>query len=303
MGGKMVVRAARVGDGLSPARAGSGECNRARVAGGEVASRGCGLRRTHAWARGAAPLFWHKPPSSRSGFPAAPHSRAPATHNARWWRSPQGCWRPPSLLGLPEIPPPPPPTPTPPHLPPSQVVAFIKGTRTSPSCGFSYRVLNILNESGADYEVGLIRIDLISFNVTALELVQLVSLFAAHGRACVTRDWCDAGIAGLAAVGSWECRQAGPSLSSLPPVSRACHAPGYCPAYLLAPSLTHLSLCVCQVVDVLDEVYNPGVREAIKSYTQWPTIPQASHAWGGGVPGGCMPEAGLQTEHGSQLGM
>lgn len=29
-----------------------------------------------------------------------------------------------------------------------------------------------------------------------------------------------------------------------------------------------------EVVDVLDEVYNPGVREAIKSYSQWPTIPQ-----------------------------
>lgn len=29
-----------------------------------------------------------------------------------------------------------------------------------------------------------------------------------------------------------------------------------------------------EVVDVLDELYNPGVREAIKSYSQWPTIPQ-----------------------------
>ncbi len=29
-----------------------------------------------------------------------------------------------------------------------------------------------------------------------------------------------------------------------------------------------------QVVNVLDEVYNPGLREAIKNYTQWPTIPQ-----------------------------
>ncbi len=29
-----------------------------------------------------------------------------------------------------------------------------------------------------------------------------------------------------------------------------------------------------EVVNVLDEQYNPGVREAIKSYSQWPTIPQ-----------------------------
>jgi Grx4 family monothiol glutaredoxin len=29
-----------------------------------------------------------------------------------------------------------------------------------------------------------------------------------------------------------------------------------------------------QVVNVLDEVYNPGLRDAIKEYSQWPTIPQ-----------------------------
>lgn len=28
------------------------------------------------------------------------------------------------------------------------------------------------------------------------------------------------------------------------------------------------------VVNVLDETYNPGLREAIKTYSQWPTIPQ-----------------------------
>ena len=27
-------------------------------------------------------------------------------------------------------------------------------------------------------------------------------------------------------------------------------------------------------MNVLDETYNPGLREAIKSYSQWPTIPQ-----------------------------
>ena len=29
-----------------------------------------------------------------------------------------------------------------------------------------------------------------------------------------------------------------------------------------------------EVVNVLDEVYNPGLREAIKEYSMWPTIPQ-----------------------------
>lgn len=61
-----------------------------------------------------------------------------------------------------------------------QVVAFIKGTRSQPQCGFSYKVLTLLNEARADYEV----------------------------------------------------------------------------------------------VDVLDEQHNPGVREAIKNFSQWPTIPQ-----------------------------
>eukprot|EP00983_Pelagomonas_calceolata_P126977 1161354-Pelagomonas_calceolata.AAC.3 len=28
------------------------------------------------------------------------------------------------------------------------------------------------------------------------------------------------------------------------------------------------------VVNVLDEVHNPGLRDAIKNYSQWPTIPQ-----------------------------
>ncbi|GAB4824181.1 hypothetical protein N2152v2_011227 [Parachlorella kessleri] len=62
----------------------------------------------------------------------------------------------------------------------NKVVVFVKGTRVQPQCGFSYRVLTILNEYGVDYEV----------------------------------------------------------------------------------------------VNVLDEVYNPGVRDAIKNYSQWPTIPQ-----------------------------
>lgn len=62
-----------------------------------------------------------------------------------------------------------------------EVVAFVKGTRTEPQCGFSYKVLTLLQETaGHDFEV----------------------------------------------------------------------------------------------VNVLDEVYNPGLREAIKVYSQWPTIPQ-----------------------------
>lgn len=62
----------------------------------------------------------------------------------------------------------------------NRVVAFVKGTRNEPQCGFSFRMLNILNTLKADYEV----------------------------------------------------------------------------------------------VNVLDEVYNPGLRDAIKEYSAWPTIPQ-----------------------------
>jgi len=62
----------------------------------------------------------------------------------------------------------------------NKVVAFIKGTRAQPQCGFSYQVLTILNKNRVNYEV----------------------------------------------------------------------------------------------VNVLDELYNPGLREAIKNYSKWPTIPQ-----------------------------
>jgi len=61
-----------------------------------------------------------------------------------------------------------------------RVVAFIKGTRTEPACGFSFKVLSLLNSAKVDYEV----------------------------------------------------------------------------------------------VNVFDEVHNPGLREAIKTYSTWPTIPQ-----------------------------
>lgn len=62
----------------------------------------------------------------------------------------------------------------------NKVVAFVKGTRTQPMCGFSHKMLTILNDSKADYEV----------------------------------------------------------------------------------------------INVLDEFHNPGLRDAIKAYSQWPTIPQ-----------------------------
>lgn len=61
-----------------------------------------------------------------------------------------------------------------------KVVAFVKGTRQQPSCGFSYKMLTTLNDLKIDYEV----------------------------------------------------------------------------------------------VNVLDDVHNPGLRDAIKTYSQWPTIPQ-----------------------------
>lgn len=35
----------------------------------------------------------------------------------------------------------------------NRVVAFVKGTRNEPQCGFSFRMLNILNTLKADYEV------------------------------------------------------------------------------------------------------------------------------------------------------
>ena len=62
----------------------------------------------------------------------------------------------------------------------AQVVAFVKGTRVAPQCGFSHRVMSLLTEAGAPFDV----------------------------------------------------------------------------------------------VNVLDETYNPGLRDAIKAYSQWPTIPQ-----------------------------
>ena len=38
---------------------------------------------------------------------------------------------------------------------------------------------------------------------------------------------------------------------------------------------------------MLDEIYNPGLREAIKTYSAWPTIPQVGGWVGGWVGGFC----------------
>jgi len=34
-----------------------------------------------------------------------------------------------------------------------------------------------------------------------------------------------------------------------------------------------------EVVNVLDDLHNPGLRETIKTYSQWPTIPQVRRRW------------------------
>lgn len=45
-------------------------------------------------------------------------------------------------------------------------------------------------------------------------------------------------------------------------------------SYKVLTTLTEISGQDFEVVNVLDEVYNPGLRDAIKDYSQWPTIPQ-----------------------------
>lgn len=45
-------------------------------------------------------------------------------------------------------------------------------------------------------------------------------------------------------------------------------------SYKVLSMLTEVNGAEFEVVNVLDEVYNPGLREAIKEYSQWPTIPQ-----------------------------
>ncbi len=45
-------------------------------------------------------------------------------------------------------------------------------------------------------------------------------------------------------------------------------------AYVQVLTLLNESRANFEVVNVLDEIHNPGLRETIKTYSQWPTIPQ-----------------------------
>lgn len=72
--------------------------------------------------------------------------------------------------------------------------------------------------------------------------------------------------------------------------------PHSCPAALLQTGADF------EVVNVLDDVYNPGLREAIKTYSAWPTIPQAS---AGASACGCLLRAGCceaKHQHASKAG-
>mmetsp|Transcript_27629 Transcript_27629/g.48813 ORF Transcript_27629/g.48813 Transcript_27629/m.48813 type:complete len:184 (+) Transcript_27629:1-552(+) len=44
-------------------------------------------------------------------------------------------------------------------------------------------------------------------------------------------------------------------------------------SYSIVSELTRLG-CDFEVINVLDEIHNPGVRDAIKEMSDWPTIPQ-----------------------------
>ena len=108
----------------------------------------------------------------------------------------------------------------------------MKGTRTEPQCGFSHRVLTLLNEARVDYEVG-------SMPGTGFAFSLLVASPQANSTATVRA---------AKVVCVWP-----PGCSSLDCVVHS----------------------LLQVVNVLDEVHNPGLRETIKTFSQWPTIPQA----------------------------
>lgn len=63
--------------------------------------------------------------------------------------------------------------------------------------------------------------------------------------------------------------------SNLPPAS-SCRSYFYLSFEppTVPPPLAPQSGAEFEVVNVLDEIYNPGLREAIKAYSAWPTIPQ-----------------------------
>jgi glutaredoxin-related protein len=114
--------------------------------------------------------------------------------------------------------------------PTTQVVAFVKGTRTQPACGFSHKMMTILNENKADYEV-----------VNVLDEVW---------------EWGEVWGVGdtprRSAARGCEARSrltpSGPKPQTLKPQTPTLHA--------------HT------------QIANPGLRDAIKTFSQWPTIPQ-----------------------------
>ena len=139
-----------------------------------------------------------------------------------------------------------------PHLVSPQVVAFVKGTRTQPQCGFSYKVLTLLQEVRPGS----------AFDCAAL-LPQQALVLTHHAAAEALRTISAAGLL---------------SLCSALPKRNVLVSAVHLPTPLLLPSAAQ-SGAEFEVVNVLDEVYNPGLREAIKTYSAWPTIPQARMAW------------------------
>ena len=45
-------------------------------------------------------------------------------------------------------------------------------------------------------------------------------------------------------------------------------------AFLQVLTILNQTRADYQVVNVLDDIHNPGLRETLKTYSQWPTIPQ-----------------------------
>jgi glutaredoxin-related protein len=115
------------------------------------------------------------------------------------------------------------------------VVAFVKGTRSQPQCGFSYKMLQ-----------------------------------ARRGRGGAAPGQCRRCSGARDAVGSLG-RQPPSSPASLaalaPPTHTACPPASN-------PQILNDMKADYEVVNVLDEFHNPGLRDAIKTYSAWPTIPQ-----------------------------
>ena len=94
----------------------------------------------------------------------------------------------------------------------SQVVAFIKGTRTQPQCGFSYKVLSILNDIRIPYEVvkpGLC-LDFVRFCKVVIEDCGLTLIIGSTAqlceRACNNSQSLPAGECARRAIQPWTAR-------------------------------------------------------------------------------------------------